>query len=250
MRRVGILGVAVAAAIIGVGCSSDGAEFTNRLGDCVFEPRAVCLNQDFTALNLDSTDLTGANFSGSSFRNAELRDVVFRDADLSNVVLSGADMTGADLRGANLQGAELFAVTMDRVRWGGANRTGIKYCETLLPNGDVSGCPSLEVTVTTVLKGPPAIVTFAPHAPGRCIVDAIGEGIEVDWKLRNSTSAVFLVDDDEVSTEVGAGGVKRIPFPCDHRTHTVSIEATGDTPPDASRSFRLKLGPTAPRKGI
>lgn len=250
MRRSALLVIAAAVVVLGTGCGSSGPEFSNRFGDCVFEPGTTCTNQDFTALNLESSDLTGANFSGSNFRNADLRNVILRNANLSGTQMLGADLTGADLRGADLSGAELFSATMDNVRWAGANRTGIKLCQTLLPNGTVSDCPDLDNVTPPPPKGPPAIVTFAPHEPVRCIVDAIGEGIEVDWKVRNAESAVFLVDDVEASTQLGSGGIKRLPFPCDHHTHTVTIKVSGDTPPVATRSFDLKLGPTRPRVGI
>ena len=242
--RVGFVLVAVAALVVLGGCGSAGSPLSNRFGDCTFDPNARCANQDLVAVNIPSTDLTGADFSGSDLRRADLRYTILRNVNFSGTNLSNANLTGADLRGANLANAQLFQSTLDRADWTGANRAGTRYCETLLPDGSVSDCREItDLEVPVVTAKPPVVVNFGPRPPVQCFNDGAGEGIEVDWLLRDATSAGFLVDDIQASSALGSSGITRIPFPCDRRTHKVTIQAFGAVPPLAAASFSLTLGP-------
>ena len=60
-----------------------------------------------------------------------------------------------------------------------------------------------------------------------CIVDGIGDGIEVDYRTGNAQSVVFSVDDVRASDTASASGIQRIPFTCDGHPHTVTVEAFG-----------------------
>ena len=232
------------------GCGSAGSQLSNRFGDCTFDPNARCTNQDLAAVTIPATDLTGADFSGSDFRRADLRYTILRNAKLVGTDLSEADLTGSDLRGADLSGAVLFSTSFNNVQWDGSNRSGARYCETLLPDGSVSDCVALDVKVPTGAVSPPSVVSFRPRSPVRCFNDAAGEGIEVDWVLRDATSAGFLIDDIQASSAIGSHGIKRIPFPCDRRKHKVTIQAFGAVPPLASSSFSMSLGPGPASKPV
>lgn len=250
MRRTRFVVVAaVLVVLVAAACGSSKREFSNRIGECTFEPHAVCPNQDLTAVNAVSGDLTGADFSGADLTGADLHDATLRDVKFTGTDLTKADLTGADLRGADLSDATLFRASLLQADWGGSNRAGMKVCQTILPDGSVSDCPTLSnpgIGLTPTTQPPPTVVRFAPHRPVRCLVDAIGEGIEVDWKVRNASSVTFAVDEDRVSTSSGvSGGIKRIPFPCDDARHTVSIQAFGSTA-FAERDFTLSVAPARP----
>ena len=242
MRRTAVGIVLVASALAGVSCTSPEPELTNRFGDCNFQPGTDCHGQNLAAVSIPATDLTGANLSGVSLEDADLRNVIFRNANLSTANLSGADLTGADLRGANLSDAVLFRATMDRVDWSGANRSGTKFCNTLLPDGSVSDCRAIDDLTAPVVEVKPAVVvTFKPHRPIECFNDGAGMGIEVDWKVRNATSVVFLIDDLQASIGLGTRGIKRLPFPCDGERHRVTIQAFGAVPPLVTSSFTVAV---------
>ncbi len=229
--------------MVGGACSADASQLSNRIGDCAFAPNAQCANQDLGAVTVPSTDLTGADFTGSDFRRADLRYTILRNATLAGADLSEADLTGSDLRGADLSGAVLFSTSFNDARWEGSNRSGARYCETLFPDGSVSDCVDLDVKIPLSSVTPPSVVRFAPRAPVRCFHDALGQGIEVDWVLRDALSAGFLVDGIQASSATGSRGINRIPFPCDRKSHRVTIQGFGSVSPLASSSFSLTLGP-------
>ena len=246
VRRPGIASALLLVGALLAGCqSSNGQALSNRFGDCTFAPHAVCTGQNLGALSLDGSDLTGADFSGSDLSYADLRDVVLRDANLKDTNLAGADLSRADLRNANLSGAALFTTRLDNADWTGSNRTGTRYCQTKLPDGTMSACPDLDPTGPAPSAEPPSIVVFALHRPLRCLDDGVGQGFEVDYKVRRSSNVAFLIDDIRAATGSGGGGIQRLPMKCDNREHVVTLQAFGASPPPATSSLTVSLAPAA-----
>ncbi|MEP6624043.1 MAG: pentapeptide repeat-containing protein [Acidimicrobiia bacterium] len=242
MRRAVVSLLAGAAVLVVVGCSGSDPSLTNKFGDCTFEVQAVCTHQDLQSLSLQASDLTGADFSGSDMTNTDLSNTLLRDAKLVGTNLSGVDLTGADLRGADLSGATLFRAHLEHADWTGADRSNAKYCETFFPDGTVSDCKDLEVSGGTGKSPPPSVTSFAVLPPGTCLNDALGQGIEVDWKVRNANAVAFMVDDVRASTAAGTHGVKRVPVPCDGKQHRFTLQAFGAAPPLATKSFSTVVG--------
>ena len=242
MRRSLFATLVIAAMTIAASCSSSSAALSNRYGDCTFKPHTVCRNQNLTSLSLEFSDLTGADFSGSDFTHTDLRNAILRNAKLVGTILTRADLNRADLRGADLSGSRMFSTRLDNADWTGSNRTDIQFCTTVLPDGTLSTCKLLDVTVPGS-SVPPAIATFEMHQPARCLNDGIGEGVEVDWKVKHSTNVVFLIDDVRASDAQGTGGIKRLPVPCDSKTHRLTLQAFGAVPPVATKSFTTSVKP-------
>lgn len=235
---------AIAAVVVTAGCqSSGGASLSDRFGDCTIRPRTVCTNQNLAALSLNGSDLTGADFTDSDMNHADLHNAILRDAKLVNANLVGVDLTGADLRGADLSGAALFIARLEKADWANSIRTGTRFCETVLPDGTMSDCPELNPSVPIVAPKPPSIEVFAVHRPLRCLDDGIGQGFEMDWKVRRATNVAFLIDDIRASTASGSHGVQRLPIKCDNGSHVVTIQAFGATPPPALKSVTVAVGP-------
>ncbi len=234
----------IAVIAVSAGCQgSDGPSLSNRFGDCTFEPRAVCTNQNLAALSLNGMDLTGADFSDSDMNHADLRNTILRDAKLRNVNLVGVDLTGADLRGADLSGAAIFIARLENADWTGSNQTGTRFCETVLPDATMSTCPELTQRTPTAAVRPPSIARFAVHQPLKCLDDGIGQGFEVDWEVRRADNVAFLIDGIRASSASGNRGVQRLPMKCDNRSHLITIQAFGASPPPASKSFSVALKP-------
>lgn len=242
MRRSVFATLVIAAMTLAAGCSSSGVSLSNRYGDCTFAPHTVCRNQNLTSLSLEYSDLTGADFTGSDFTHTDLRNAILRNAKLVGAILTKADLTHADLRGADLSGATLFSSRLDSADWTGSNRSDIRYCQTVLPDGTLSTCKALDVEVPGD-PDPPAIATFELRRPIRCLNDGIGEGVDVDWRVQHSTNVVFLIDDVRASDAQAKRGVKRLPVPCDRKSHRVTIQAFGAVPPIATKSFTMSIGP-------
>jgi hypothetical protein len=240
MGRPGWGILALAVLTVTASCQSSGSVATNRVGDCTFEPHTVCKNQNLIAVSLESSDLTGADFSGSDMTDANLRNAILRDAVLVGTNLSAAQLSGADLRGANLTNAALYRAHLDGADWFRSDRSGVRYCQTLLPDETISTCKALDVSNGAPAPRP-SIVVFAASRPARCINDGIGQGINLDWAVRNASTAVFLVDDVHVSNATGTRGTKRIPFPCDGKPHSVTLQAIGATPPLAASSIVVSV---------
>jgi Uncharacterized low-complexity proteins len=249
MRRSVFATLVIAAMTLAAGCSSSSPTLSNRYGDCTFEPHTVCRNQNLTSLSLEFSDLTGADFSGSDFTHTDLRNAILRNAKLVGTILTKADLNRADLRGADLSGSRMFSTRLDNADWTGSNRTDIHYCQTVLPDGTLSTCKLLDVPVAGPTD-PPAIATFEMHRPVQCLNDGIGEGVEVDWKVEHSTNVVFLIDDVRASDAQGTSGVKRLPVPCDRKTHRLTIQAFGAAPPIATQSFTMSIAPAKERPAL
>ncbi|MGZ6886590.1 MAG: pentapeptide repeat-containing protein [Acidimicrobiia bacterium] len=246
MRRTWVLVAALALAT--AACGSSGQDLTNRFGDCTFEARTVCTNQNLQSVSLSYSDLTGADLSGSDLSGADMQSAILRNVKLVNANLSAADLTDADLRGADLTGATLYRATLDRADWIGAIRTGIRLCNTVFPDGSISDCPALDVPTGSV--PPAAVVAFAAHADGQCIVDGVGEGIELDWAVRNAVSVGFSVDGARIASAKGTSGVKRLPVACDGKRHLFEIDAFGEKPPPATRTIGVLVRPGTPQPTV
>lgn len=237
----------LAAAAIVAGCGSTRRAISNGFGDCTFEPKTVCRNQDLSSIAASNSDLDGADLSGANLTGADLRRVSLRDAKLVKTVLNGADLTGADLRNADLTDAFLIGTILDHADLDGAVQTGAQFCNTALPDGSVTDCEFLSGPKAKP-DPPPRVLKARARRPVHCIVDGIGDGIEVDFATRHAQSVVFSVDDVRASDTRFGEGIQRIPFTCDGHPHTVSVEAFGRTAPPATRTFIVSVeeGTAAP----
>ena len=231
--------VTVATAVAMTSCQNSSPTLENHFGDCTFAPHAVCRNQNLGAVDLEALDLTGIDLSGSDLTDSNMHRTILRNATLVGTNLSAVNLSGADLRGANLTDAALFRARLDRADWAGSVRTGVRYCQTLLPDSTVSDCKELEVVGHIGPLIPPTIVNFAPHEPQKCFNDGVGQGIEVEWSVQNADTVAFLVDGLRASSATGSGGIKRLPMPCDGKQRTVTILAFGSTPPPARSTFSV-----------
>ena len=249
MRRARFACAVLAVGVLVAGCGSSGREITDRYGECTFRPRAVCPNQDLSAIAASNSDLNGADLSGADLTGADLRDVSFRGANLAKTNLESADLTGADLRNADLTGASLIGTTLQDADLTDTNQTGVTFCNTVMPDGTVTDCKILTAGQKPGKPDPPPSITSArAHRPVRCIVDGIGDGIEVDYHVKNAQSVLFSVDGVRASVSNADDGIQRIPFTCDGHPHRVTVEAFGKTAPVASRSFTVSVeeGTAAP----
>jgi hypothetical protein len=242
-RRLACVVLAVAAVL--AACSSSGRAVSDGFGHCRFVPHTVCRDQNLDAVAAPSVDLTGADLSGARLRGADLRDVSLRGAELVGADLGDADLSGADLQQADMTDARLVGSSFAGADWFGSVRTGAVLCNTVLPDGTVSDCPQSKSSETTPAP-PPQVVRARPSKPVVCIVDGIGDGIDVDDATRNARSVVFEVDGERVSDATASRGTHRIPFPCDGHAHVVTVVAFGPTPPPAQQSFPVKVGEGTP----
>jgi hypothetical protein len=237
-RAYASLAAVVCLVVLG-SCQSQATAENNRFGDCTFTRFAKCTNQNLQSLDLQSDDLTGADFSGSDLSKSDLRYTILRRAKLVGTTLNLAQLEGADLRDADLSGAKLFSAEMEGADWTGANLTGVRYCQTALPDGSFSDCKDLDVQIATGAPKPPSVLSFDAKLPTTCLNDAIGEGIEVEWRVKNATAVSFNVDDVQATTSAVSNGVKRVPVQCDGKLHHFGIQAFGAAPPIATESFDL-----------
>jgi len=244
MRRGWLCGLALI--MFTASCGGTEPAVSNRFGNCVFEPHTVCTGQDLEAVSMAFADLTGADLSGANLSDADLHGAILRNAKFVNTNLGGADLTQADLRGADLSGTLLYAANLDNADWEGSQKSTIKTCNTVLPDGSISDCISITSKLPPSAKPPPEVVRFGLEPPGRCITDAVGEGVEVFWSVRNASQVGFSVDGIRLRDDTEPSGVLRVPVPCDGREHTFEIQADGDKPPPATKSFTSRIAPGRP----
>jgi hypothetical protein len=241
MRGARFACAVLATVVLAAGCASSGREISNRFGDCTFKPRAICPNQDLSSIAASNSDLNGADLSGVNLTGADLRATSLRGAKLTKAILNGADLSNADLRNADLSGAFLIGTTFDHADLSDTNQAGATFCNTVLPDGTVTDCQFLRQTKQSKPDPPPSILLARAHRPVQCIVDGIGDGIEVDFRTKYAQSIVFSVDDIRASDSNFGEGIKRIPFTCDGHPHKVTVQAFGRTAPPASRSFTVSV---------
>lgn len=233
----------VALLVVAAACGSNEPEVAAKYGDCNFVPRTDCSGQDLNSVTIAFADLTGANLSEVNLSDANLHGAILRDADLTGADLSGADLTSTDLRGATFTDTIFNRANLDKARWTGTDRSQAQFCNTVLPTGDISDCPLLRPDTVTTLPAPrPVILEFGVEPPGRCVSDAIGEGIELRYRTKNATQIGISIDGIRLRDDTIAKAVVRVPVACDGRIHTFELEAFGATPPPASKTISYRVG--------
>lgn len=95
----------------------------------------MCVECDFSGMDLTKVKLKGAflervNFEGANLAGANLKKANLKAANLRNANLQGANLTGADLykadlEGANLSGADLEETALDGAYLGNADLAGV-----------------------------------------------------------------------------------------------------------------------------
>jgi hypothetical protein len=215
---------------------------------CRIAPRTTCRDARLDGLVLENVDLRGADLRGTSFAAAILRGADLRGADLRGADFRGADLGGADLRGADLRGANLsFAATVG-ADLRDAKTAGVVSCLQLRPDWglDVEGCgpagPAVPTTRAPRARGPTEILEFRVLSR-RCLNDAAGTAVEVRYRVRNARVVVFRLDGVQALTVRRARGMVRVPFICDGRDRTLTLEVYGAVPPPRERSLVLARRP-------
>jgi hypothetical protein len=247
----GRLVAALVIVVFAAACGS-GGDTADQAGPCKIEPGVVCRNENLQGVSMVAANLKGADFSGSDLTRADLRDADLTGAKFVKSGLSAVNFTGANLTNANLTGANLFSTNFSNAILTGANRTGTFVCNVTQPDGGlVTGqCPSGGSSLVpnpTPSSGPPSIQYFRPASPPRCLNDASGPGIEVEWASTNVTALSFSVDGIRIDGgAVQPTGTQRLPFNCDGQPHVVMVQAFGAATQSTSSSFTVSLRDTAP----
>jgi uncharacterized protein YjbI with pentapeptide repeats len=119
---------------------------------------------DMRGANLNGARITFAGITNANLRGAKLKhaDGYFgaivasdvRGANLRGATLSNTDINGVDMRGANLRGADLTNADFTGSRFGGVNLRGARFCNTLMPNGNVRN-PHEGLCPGQIRPGPP-----------------------------------------------------------------------------------------------
>ena len=176
---------------VAAGCSSSAEQVDEVGAGCKVGPNAVCRDQDLQSVSLVAANLRGADFSGSKlnasdFTEADLRGAKFVGSDLSAATFAGANLSGADLSKSNLYYTNFTDADMK-----GVNRAGIFDCFSVSPDGAIGTCtpaangaatPSTTKPATTAA---PVISYFRLEPPGKCVYDAEGTGIDIQWSATN-----------------------------------------------------------------
>jgi uncharacterized protein YjbI with pentapeptide repeats len=244
--------MAMFVAIAAAACSSAGGQRDEVGASCPVHPGVVCRDQDLQGVSLAAADLRGADFSGSILINSDLRGADLTNAKLVGALLGGIDFTGASLKNADLSRANLFFTNFTGADLTGANQEGTFICNTVQPDGAIldgdckAGADDTPTTTGKSPTGPPTIDYFRLEPPGRCVNDASGTGIDVEWSTRNATILSLSVDGVRIDGATEARSTQRLPFVCDGKPHTVLLEAFGTFPPTANKSFTAALQLTAP----
>jgi uncharacterized protein YjbI with pentapeptide repeats len=249
LRRTVVAALAVAALV--TACDS-GSTGVNQAGGCDIKPHTVCKDMDLRGVSMVSADLTGADFSGTDLRGSDLRQVKLDGANLTGANLGDINFTGASLKGANMSKAYLFQTNFTNADLDDTNTTGAFICNMTAPDGgfEAGNCAANPnappTTAPGTPTGSPAIVSFAFAPPGKCLNDSAGDGIEVNYRTKNTTGIVFVVDDIRIDGESKPSGLKRLPFVCDGKPHTVQIWAYGALNTSVKQSLTASLPPAAP----
>jgi uncharacterized protein YjbI with pentapeptide repeats len=254
---------ALVALLVAAGACGSETVSDESVGDCVFEPGAVCREQDLQNVSFVAADLRGADFSGANLQNADLRDSDLSDAKLVGTILAGTNLAGANLTNADMTRAFLFGTNLSDANLDGVQDDGAQRCNVTEPDGSFTSgaivgpdgreepCDAGDGEATTPTTArpvtePPRVAYFRPAKPERCITDVAGTGIEIEWWIPNANSMTFYVDGIRIESASKPRGVKRVPFICDGKQHIVSVEAFGAVEPKASGVFTASLDPTAP----
>lgn len=239
-------------ALLAAACSSGAAETDEVGATCKVAEGTVCRGQNLQSVSLVATNLRGADFSGSDLTTSDFRDADLTGAKFVGSVLSGVNFTGANLRDADLSKATLYFTNFTDADLRGVNRAGAFDCNTTRPDGALveGACergpsPVTPSSTGKAVTGPPTIEYFRLVPPGTCVNDAEGIGIDVEWSTRNATGLTFAVDGLRIDSANKARGSKHLPFICDGKPHTVTMEALGPLPPLATATFTKSLEETA-----
>jgi hypothetical protein len=248
----GTVVVALLVAALANACST-GTTGGNEAGPCEIKPGTVCKDMDLRGVSMVAADLTGADFTGSDLRSSDLRNATLNDANFAGANLGDIDFTGASLKNANLTKTYLFQTNFTNANLDGTNTTGAFICNMTEPDGgrEPGNCASAPNATPTTTPGtpvgPPQIVSFAISPPGRCVNDSSGDGIEVDYQTRNTTSILFVVDGVRLDGPSKLSGMKRLPFLCDGKPHPVELWAYGAPGvPSVKKALTATLQQTAP----
>jgi Pentapeptide repeats (8 copies) len=251
--HLGLLAVVMSFAVVAVACSNGGSGQRDEVGaSCEVRPGVVCRDQDLQSVSLVDANLSGADFSGSDLTSSDLRNADLRGAKFVGSRLSAVNFSGANLKNADLSRASLFYTNFTDADLTGANTTGMIDCNTIEPDGSlkVGACPpspaSSTPTTRSAVTGPPVIEYFRPKPPARCVNDALGTGIEVEWSTRNATGLTFSVDGIRIDSSSKVRGSRRLPFVCNDKPHIATLLALGPVGPPATVSFAESLTETAP----
>ena len=244
--------VLLAVALLAAACSTSSSS-SDQAGPCDIHPGTVCRNEDLQGVSMVAADLHGADFSGSDLSNADLRNADLTGANLVKAQLGAANLAGASLRNANLSGATLFSTNLTGANMTGAIKTGWYACNVTQPDGALvpGDCPvSPGGSIVPAVKaptGPPVVRYFRPERPVRCLNDASGTGIEVEWSTQNVSAVSFAVSNVRIDGgSVQATGSQRLPFICDGKPHPVAMQGFGSQSRIATASFTVALQNTAP----
>lgn len=244
--------VLLVVAVLSAACSNS-SDQADEAGPCQIRPGTVCRNEDLQGVSMVAADLRGADFSGADLSGADLRNADLTNAKFVKAQLGAVNFTGASLRNANLTGATLFSTNFTGADLAGAIKTGWYACNVTQPDGAlvVGDCPAASngsiLPTTKKPTGPPAVQYFRLQPPGRCLNDASGTGIEVEWSVQNVTAITFSVNGTRIDGgSVQPIGTARLPFFCDGKPHVVAMQAFGTQSRIASSSFTASLQDTAP----
>ncbi|MGZ4754153.1 MAG: pentapeptide repeat-containing protein [Acidimicrobiia bacterium] len=248
----GRLAVAMVVALVAVACSSGAGQPDEVGASCKLGPRVVCRGQDLRNVSMVAADLHGADFSGADLRGSDMRRADLSDAKLVGALLGAVDLSDASLVNADLTKANLFFTNLTGANMTGAIRTGIFACNVTQPDGSLvpGDCPT-NPSATLVPTGPaptsaPAIAYFRLEPPGKCLNDAAGTGVDVQWSTTNTTAISFAVDGIRIDGDSKARGTTRLPFVCDGKPHVVAMQAFGPVQPIATATITASLEAPAP----
>lgn len=231
-------------------CSSSAGAGGDEVGaTCKLAPKVVCRNQDLRGVSMVAADLSGADFSGSDLRGSDLREVNLADAKLVGALLGSATLANANLTNADLTKANLFFTNLTGADLTGAVLTGTFQCNVTQPDGRLveGDCPSTVGTLpTTEPTGAPTITYFRLAPPGKCLNDAAGTGIDVQWSTTNTTGIAFAVDGVRIASSIKPKGTQRLPFVCDGQPHVAAMQAFGAPGQVATATLTVSLDETAP----
>lgn len=232
-------------------CSSSADAGGDEVGaSCDLAPHVVCRNQDLRGVSMVAADLSGADFSGSDLRGSDLRDVNLSGAKLVGSLLGATNFANADLKNADLTKANLFFTNLTGADMTGAITANTFQCNVTQPDGRLveGDCPSTSGSLPagTTPAGPPTVTYFRLEPPGKCLNDAAGTGINVQWSTTNTTGISFAVDGIRIGTSIKPKGTQRLPFVCDGKPHVAAMQAFGVPGQVATATLSASLDETAP----
>ncbi len=236
--------------VLASACSSGGEVRDEVGGDCEVAPRVVCRNQDLSSVSLVAATLQGVDFSGSNLSSADLRRADLTGAKLVGATLASTNFANASLKDADLTRAFMFGTNLTDADLSGAITTGVERCNVIEPDGSltVGFCAGADAAPVEDAPStePPTIEYFRPARPERCVNDASGTGIDIEWLIRDANTLTFYVDGIRIEASSKRRGTKRVPFECDGRNHIVSVRAFGVNATSEGADFTISLNPTAP----